>query len=505
MSEPDKKRNQRGAISVIVAISLVLLFGAAAMAVDISRLVGGKQQLQNAMDAAAHAGAGMLPDDPNGAIAMAKRLAKMNDPDADPDVDMFCVIASKGASRQPEAAQIPKVCQPGPGWQARVVCNESICVIPCTPGPTTRCNTLRTRASKDVPYAFAPVIGHTHGSTGDVVSVACHGSCGDTAPNAMDVVVVADRTLSMAQGDLEAMKDGIKSMLTVMNPDLQYVALGTIHRASGMYSCRQSLSGTSGPWVATEFTNDYLLPGDPGNRALNPHSRLVEIVSCMRRPLPGEYTGGTHLAAAFNGAYRALRSANTSHLPSRPSEARKVIVFETDGMPDEALPRRFLSQGGDPTGGIQLARRRFNAGQRPPIIVPWASQTATERATGGGAGCERLEQIAEIAKNDGVLVVTIGYGRAATGGCNMSRLNGNGSFQTDGPRVADTLAKAASVRPDGTPSAADHDCSNPSGARAENTDGDYFFCAAQADELGDIFATAINQVSRGIRLLSLPS
>lgn len=505
MTKPSRPRNERGGVAVIVAISLVVLFGAAAMSVDISRLVGGKQQLQNAMDAAAHAGAGMLPDDPDGAIATAKRLARINDPDADPVVDMFCVIASKGASRLPEASQIPKVCQPGAGWQARVVCNESICVIPCTPGPNTRCNTLRTRASKDVPYAFAPVIGFSHGSTGEVVSVACHGSCGDTAPNAMDVVVVADRTLSMSPGDLEAMKDGIKSMLTVMNPDLQYVALGTIHRAAGKYVCGQSTRTNSGPWVATDFTNDYLLPGDLGNRPLNPTSRLVNMVSCMRRPLPRESTGGTHLAAAFNGAYRALRTANTSHLPPRPGEVRKVIVFETDGMPDELLPSRLVTQGGDPAGGRQLARRRIDMGQRPPILVPWSSQTATERATGGGAGCERLEQIAEVAKDDGVLVVTIGYGRAATGGCNMSRLDYNGAFQTDGPSVAGTLAKAASARPDGTPSAADHDCSTREGARAENTDGDYFFCAARADELGDIFATAINQVSRGIRLISLPT
>ncbi|MDO4718868.1 MAG: hypothetical protein Q4B08_15075, partial [Propionibacteriaceae bacterium] len=186
-------------------------------------------------------------------------------------------------------------------------------------------------------------------------------------------------------------------------------------------------------------------------------------------------------------------------------EVRKVIVFETDGMPDESLPNRLITQGGDPAGGRQLARRRLDAGQRLPVLVPWASQTAAERATGGGAGCKRLEQIAEVAKNDGVLVVTIGYGRAATGGCNMSRLDRNESFQTDGPSVAGTLAKAASERPDGTPSAADHNCATPEGARAENTDGDYFFCAARADELGDIFTTAINQVSRGIRLISMPT
>lgn len=503
MTSENRVRNQRGAIAAFVAIVMVVIFGGAAFAVDISRLVSAKQELKNAVDAAAHAGAGLLPDDPTGAVAMAKKIAKVNDPQANPDVDMFCVVASAGSSRQVLRGQIPRTCDPGPGWESRAVCNDKICSIPCVPGPSTKCNTLRTQAAKDVPFFFAPVIGINNGTTGLVLSVACHGSCGQIEPNAMDVFVVADRTLSMSERDLGIMKKGIRSMLTTMNPQLQYVALGTIHSGNYYNTCEPSRSLYNGSWMAADFSNDYL-EGQPGSRKINPRSNLVQVLDCLKRPDGRSATHGTHLAAAFKAAHRALGLGWSDHLPARSGNVQKVIIFETDGMPDETM-RSTPATASDPAGGPQYARAIDN-GYRYPIITPWSDPRVrkAQRGSGGVEGCKRLAEVAKIAKDEGILVITIGYGGAATGGCNISRLNSDGTFETDGPRVTDYLAEAASPATSGKPSKADHDCSTQAGATAENTDGDYFFCAAKADQLSSIFETAINQVSKGVRLIELP-
>ncbi len=69
--------------------------------------------------------------------------------------------------------------------------------------------------------------------------------------------------------------------------------------------------------------------------------------------------------------------------------------------------------------------------------------------------------------------------------------------------VNSTLAAAASPV-DGVPSVADNSCANAAQQLAENSDGDYFFCAASGSDMAPIFKTALSQVTKGIRLLKLP-
>ena len=56
------KRDQRGAVAVVVALSLVVILGVAALAVDASYLYSLRAQLQATADSAALAGASQLPD-----------------------------------------------------------------------------------------------------------------------------------------------------------------------------------------------------------------------------------------------------------------------------------------------------------------------------------------------------------------------------------------------------------------------------------------------------------
>ena len=53
-------------------------------------------------------------------------------------------------------------------------------------------------------------------------------------------------------------------------------------------------------------------------------------------------------------------------------------------------------------------------------------------------------------------------------------------------------------------STADQNCADATARAAENGDGDFYFCAAQGDDLGALFITALSQVSSGIKLINLP-
>lgn len=477
--------DQRGATAVIIALTMTLICCAVAFAIDITNLTRVKWELQHTLDAAAHAGASKLPANAAGAEADAKAFAAANGFAGTPTVEFFCVVASTGATRQIATGQIPATCNPG--TTTGFVCNDNICSIPCP--KTATCNTMRVSASDTVPYYFAPLMGFNQGNTGAITSVACKGSCGTVVPNAMDVVVVADRTPSMSSGDLTSMKNGILGMYQTMTPELQSVALGAIHRASYTGAYESSYYKDQGPWVATDYSNRYLNAGVAGSRTLNYSNQLVDVTKNLA--LTDAYAGnnfGTNLAAAMRGAYSSL-AARPNTDASRGGAVKKVIIFETDGMPDETLPLQTDVRRADPSGGNQL-------------VIPYYRQTATQKQTGGPKGCALLEQVAALAKSDGMLVVTIAFGQANTAGCNISSRSTT-PYSTDGPSVKVTLANSASPKADGTASTAG-DCGTTSGAATENADGDFFFCAANASQLAPMFTSVINQVSNSIRLMQLP-
>lgn len=67
----DKFSNERGSVSIIVAISITVLMAISAIVIDVGRIALEKQTLQNALDAASLAGAQELPDNTSTARQMA--------------------------------------------------------------------------------------------------------------------------------------------------------------------------------------------------------------------------------------------------------------------------------------------------------------------------------------------------------------------------------------------------------------------------------------------------
>ena len=86
-----RERDERGAVAIVVAVLLPLVFiGAAAFAIDVSWWELERQQAQIAADAAATAGVPYLPYDLDSATIRARAVAKRNGFDhADPDVDVL--------------------------------------------------------------------------------------------------------------------------------------------------------------------------------------------------------------------------------------------------------------------------------------------------------------------------------------------------------------------------------------------------------------------------------
>ncbi|MGO4856115.1 pilus assembly protein TadG-related protein [Arthrobacter sp. 2MCAF14] len=459
---PDLTGRERGASILMFALLVPVLFGSVALAIDFGHLLFERQHLSNALDAAALAGVASLPNDPATAQSAALSYANSNDPGTVPTVKFWCVVGSTGATKTVASGQVPSVCDPGTVAGAK--CNETICAIPCVAGSGHTCNSITVTGSMDVPFAFAPVIGINTGNTGSLSSNACHGSCGAQSPNPMNVAIVADRTGSMSDTDLSSLTSGIQSTLQTMTKDQQYVALGTIGRSSSTApaSCltNPSASQTSGPWLPVPFSNDYTTAASPP--ALNGSSNLVKGLQCL------VHSGtGTSLASPMKAAARYLLgfdANNLGSLPTRSGTPRNAIILETDGQPNEP----------DVTGSTSVA-------------VP-----GDIGSSDGIKACSNLLAVAQDAKDRGILVITVGYNLAT------ERCGGTGAY------VRDVLAAAASKDPQGNPSTANA-CSTPAQIAAENSDGDYFFCAGSGTALGPIFVSAINAISGNSHLIQIPS
>jgi Flp pilus assembly protein TadG len=511
------RTRERGATAIVIALTLTILFGAAALSFDTANLALQRQTLRNITDAAAQAGASYLPGDPAGAVTAALDYAHKSDLSYTPTVTLWCMVASTGATKQVAPGSIsPWNCNPGgTGYMngvGGVVCDTTFCAIPCP--ATATCNTVRVAGQKNVPFYFAPAIGINSGSTGAVSSVSCRGACGTVQPNAMDIAFVADRTTSLSSTVFANMKSGISSTLSSMTPEYQFVTLGTIHKSTSSSGCDTYLAANSsntpadgadrvGSWMPLQFSNDYLTGNlTSPSRSLNASSTLVKNVTCMNQ---ASQPWGTHLAAPLKAAARMLLGYQASNL-STLSTARqallpvgatvkKAIIMETDGVPEESIGfNGYLVNSSSPPlykdSNTSLGNVTLGDATDPVSGSPW----------NGDIGCTKLATVAQEAKDAGITVIMIGYGDANTAKCKKNYNNGTFS----GTPVDEVLAAAASPAPNGLASLADTNCSTVDGANAENSDGDFYFCAANGAQLAGIFSTAVAQLSSKTKFVRMP-
>ncbi len=288
-----RQDDERGQAIVLIAVTLVVLLGAAALVVDVGRAYVVKRHLQASVDAAALAGAQSLPD-VNAATAAANSY-------------------SGKAGAKNDATNLPDV--------LTSVTTKCLSADPCSP-----VNAIVVDETTISPTFFAKILG--------INSFTIHARAtalmSEGVPAPAHIMIVADRTGSMnsscAAGGtkMTCLRNGIKAFLTGMDPAYDKVGLIAFPPGTGN-ACTFSPKTTDGPttdydaypngYVVVPLSTDYKTSA---TSPLNTSSALVSTVNCIK-------AGGT--TATANAVEKAQETLAASHDP----KAQDVMIFLTDG------------------------------------------------------------------------------------------------------------------------------------------------------------------------------
>ncbi len=294
----EKRRGESGQALVLGALLMVVLMGFTALAVDVGFFLRHRAVVQQAVDAAALAGAQVLPD--QGAAAaeqMAREYAELNG--VDPDSLEFSFRCTSE-------------------WEA--ACNPA----------EDRWDTIEVRGSLDVPFFFAPVLQLTGAEercwfdTCPVVEVAagCRGLCGASPWQAVDVMTIIDHTASMSSSDLQNAKEGALALYEYFDADLHRVGLGVTPPVEPGDQC-DSIDSWGDPevWVPVSLNDEY----QTAPHVLDMSSDLVSNTQCLDRPSYYELFGvHTKLGDPVKAAAEELQANG------RPDEKWGMILL-SDG------------------------------------------------------------------------------------------------------------------------------------------------------------------------------
>jgi Flp pilus assembly protein TadG len=296
-------------VVVLIPIFVMLLGGV----VDLGQAYFMRGKLQSAADAAALAGAQMLPDE--GAAQTAARQY---------GADAGSRNAITGA--QSVATNVTLDCT-----------NTRFC------GATRNAVTVRETAT--VETRFLRMFGFPT-LTISADSTACS-PCGSKP---MDVVIVADRSRSMCLDeaddlqpgcpDMQNVTSGVRAFLSVMDPAFDKVGMLVFPPMPHSDPCEvlnPNIPGYDPPssaYAVAPLASDYSIKG-----ALNPASRLASVLSC----LPATANGGTAYSAALDAAQAQLDANGRA-------SARDIIIFMSDGEARNAPPWAPSSYKKNPCG-----------------------------------------------------------------------------------------------------------------------------------------------------------
>lgn len=459
-------RDDDGAILVLAAVLMIILFGVAALAVDITLKSTDRQQLWNSADAAALAGASQLPDG-LAAESEATTYALANDGDLAGDVitTFRCLVADSDNNGIPDFGEVPGACDPGPDVPAAGppwVCADGVCTAPCVPADGDTCNTIVLETEKTTDFAFAPAIGIEEGTT-DILSAACRGTCGTGLTGPVDLIIVIDRSGSMTSADMDKVEKASLSMLNFFDPAIQHVGLAVLPPASKVDECVLEDSDPTqwedGRWLIVPLSSDYkdTLNYDfdlDGTNDLDSTSELVQKIRCSTDN--GWTDLGSPIRDGSNTTTEIGDDAYSELLNNGRPGVKKGIVLLSDGAANQ------------------------------PADVPHP--------------CQFADQMADFAKNAGIEIYTIGFGvdtRSATCDRDEAGPYGEGIWGPGGASVTRLLADMATQPSDDNCTVLTTDF--------ENSDGDFFFCLPKDEDLNAVFLAIASQLAQGSRLVQLPA
>jgi Flp pilus assembly protein TadG len=275
---------------VVFLLTLLLFCGAV---IDIGNAYRVKQALQASADAAVAAGAGNLPNT-TAASTAAHNLSAEN----------------SGRNR---IDGVPNV-------SANVTMDCSTSSTFCNPA-----NTVHITETANIPTYFLRLIG-INSITETVRAQACS-PCGGLP---LDVMIVLDRTGSMAGTKISNAKAGILAFLSGMDPSIDNVGLVVLPPATSLANACSTTDDTT----YQDTTPAYLLVPLGNTYAtslgnLDTNSALVSTVNCVHA------VGGTAYTLALDSAYQELQANGRQG-------TQKVIVFLSDGAANYG-PQYFSS------------------------------------------------------------------------------------------------------------------------------------------------------------------
>ncbi len=220
----------------------------------------------------------------------------------------------------------------GPGWKIRGKRAFHI----CDPDVGDKCNAIVVRASNDVQYFFAPVIGHNVGNTGSVAGAACKGFCGNPSLP-LDIVLVLDRTASLSPAEVENVRDGAQEVLTAYDPSLHNIGLVELPYANPASSLCTTAKHQYYPAVPPRSIKPVTSPPNGSGPIINawePPEASFTGGSWRSSPwglvgLTTDYNGpGSHLWDTIECMQRA-----PSDLDGNPSGTGGAVYVDAPGLP----------------------------------------------------------------------------------------------------------------------------------------------------------------------------
>jgi hypothetical protein len=311
-----RHRRESGQILPIFILLLPISGMLLGAVVDFGHAYWLRGKLQSSADAAALAGAQMLPDEAQ-ALSLAQEY-------------------SAGDGRHNDPVGID-----GVGVEVSFQCtNPRFCE-----GVN---NAITVEETGEVETTFLRFFGM---ETLDVSATAS--ACSPCGSVPMDVMVVIDRSGSMCEypgstpdpscRDLNNAKEGVRAFLSVMDPGYDKVGLAVFPAMTGSDPCSTSANYTTRNYVVAQMAFDYKT-----GTALNPASRLLSSLACVKG------VGGTAYTAAIDAAQAEL------DVRGRP-DARDVIVFMSDGDAKDAPPVSSWAPADYTSQPCASAIRRANA------------------------------------------------------------------------------------------------------------------------------------------------
>jgi hypothetical protein len=487
---------------VVFTLALVVILAFASIVIDLGFLRTDTARLQNALDAGALAGAQQLPatgpTQKATVTATVTQYVQANYPSYQNfSLTFYCLLPAVSGSA--DTTQIPYLCPNFPTANAHFACYGTYCDSLCDPaaagspsGTNEGCDMIGVTANDQQPFDFGQFVGVPSGTVngggggGNPVSYAAN----TPSLSPVDVVMITDRTQSMAGVDTQNAITAANAVRAEYKPAIQWLAWGILGPSVTPPTTYKGYSTTC-----------YNVPDGTIGTASAPTDLARWI------PIGLEGTGtGTVGPQGTSEDY----TQSTSVMATQMASTFPCWDTTTNGLgPNPAGTGKYKSNsstGTDLADPIRMATYELlnygRPGARKGIILETDGQANAEVGSSHNY-CTDAVNAALAAQKAGIEVYTVGFG--------LDNNNGdNPTCADNGQTARATLVSMASpyahdfAAGDSNACYTSTDTSYPAPAGAT----EHFYCVpksgAPSTLLANVFAAVANSLASGSHLIQLP-